>query len=86
MEQLLQRELGCSRVKAVGLSGGGCISEGQSYSTDSGTVFAKINHKSQVLIYKGGGRKVLTITQTSKRWYNWFAGSVHEMNNSILFV
>ncbi|MCI4391797.1 hypothetical protein PGIGA_G00138520 [Pangasianodon gigas] len=47
MEQLLKRELGCSRVKAVGSSGGGCISEGQSYSTDSRTVFAKINHKSQ---------------------------------------
>lgn len=52
MEQLLHRELGCSTVKAVGLSGGGCISEGQSYSTDSGTVFAKTNHKSQVLHYK----------------------------------
>ncbi|KAI5085144.1 ketosamine-3-kinase, partial [Silurus meridionalis] len=47
MEQLLKRELCCSTVKAVGLSGGGCISEGQSYCTDSGTVFAKINHKSQ---------------------------------------
>lgn len=57
MEQVIKRELGCSTVKAVGSSGGGCISEGQSYSTDSGTVFAKFNHKSQVFIYLFTGGK-----------------------------
>lgn len=77
MEELLQRELGCSsRVKAVGLSGGGCISEGQSYSTDSGTVFAKTNHKSQVFINRGAD-KPLNITQARKPWDN--STAVHQL-------
>lgn len=43
MEELLRRELGCSSVKATGHSGGGCISQGQSYDTDKGRVFVKVN-------------------------------------------
>lgn len=38
-------------LKSTGHSGGGCISEGQSYDTDSGRVFVKINHKSEVFIF-----------------------------------
>ncbi|KAM5149609.1 ketosamine-3-kinase isoform 1-T1 [Callospermophilus lateralis] len=47
MEELLQRELGCRSVKASGHSGGGCISQGQSYDTDIGRVFVKVNPKSE---------------------------------------
>lgn len=47
MEALLKRELGSSTLKATGHSGGGCISDGLSYDTDSGRVFAKTNHKSE---------------------------------------
>ncbi|XP_005221120.1 ketosamine-3-kinase isoform X3 [Bos indicus x Bos taurus] len=45
MEELLKRELGCDSVKATGHSGGGCISQGQSYDTDKGRVFVKVNSK-----------------------------------------
>lgn len=48
MEALLKRELGTSVLKSSGHSGGGCISEGQSFDTDTGRVFVKINHKSEV--------------------------------------
>ncbi|KAK2498809.1 hypothetical protein MC885_018391 [Smutsia gigantea] len=47
MEEQLRRELGCSFVKATGHSGGGCISQGQSYDTDRGRVFVKVNHKAE---------------------------------------
>ncbi|XP_006869537.1 PREDICTED: ketosamine-3-kinase [Chrysochloris asiatica] len=47
MEALLRRELGCSSVKATGHSGGGCISQGQSYDTDKGRVFVKVNPKAE---------------------------------------
>lgn len=48
MEKLLKIELKTSILKAFGSSGGGYISRGQSYETDSGQVFVKINHKPQV--------------------------------------
>ncbi|XP_047427621.1 ketosamine-3-kinase isoform X2 [Mugil cephalus] len=48
MEAKLKKELGTTMLKSTGHSGGGCISEGQSYDTDSGRVFVKINHKSKV--------------------------------------
>ncbi|XP_022379138.1 ketosamine-3-kinase isoform X1 [Enhydra lutris kenyoni] len=47
MEALLKRELGCDFVKATGHSGGGCISQGQSYDTDKGRVFVKVNSKAE---------------------------------------
>ncbi|XP_053707368.1 ketosamine-3-kinase [Synchiropus splendidus] len=47
MEAQLKRELGTSMLKSAGHSGGGCISQGQSYDTDSGRVFVKINHQSE---------------------------------------
>ena len=49
MEAKLKKELGTAMLKSTGHSGGGCISEGQSYDTDTGRVFVKINHKSEVL-------------------------------------
>nr|KAF6415703.1 fructosamine 3 kinase related protein [Molossus molossus] len=48
MEELLRRELGCSSVQATGHSGGGCISQGQSYDTDRGRVFVKTNTQAEV--------------------------------------
>lgn len=47
MEAKLKEELGTTVLKSTGHSGGGCISEGQSYDTDTGRVFVKINHKSE---------------------------------------
>uniref|UniRef100_UPI00398EED84 ketosamine-3-kinase isoform X1 n=2 Tax=Pristiophorus japonicus TaxID=55135 RepID=UPI00398EED84 len=47
MENVLKRELNTSGLRALGYAGGGCISQGQSYETDSGRVFVKVNHKSQ---------------------------------------
>nr|KAF6415699.1 fructosamine 3 kinase related protein [Molossus molossus] len=47
MEELLRRELGCSSVQATGHSGGGCISQGQSYDTDRGRVFVKTNTQAE---------------------------------------
>ncbi|CAD7668443.1 unnamed protein product [Nyctereutes procyonoides] len=47
MEALLRRELGCDFVRATGHSGGGCISQGQSYDTDRGRVFVKVNSKAE---------------------------------------
>uniref|UniRef100_A0A3B3H9V9 protein-ribulosamine 3-kinase n=1 Tax=Oryzias latipes TaxID=8090 RepID=A0A3B3H9V9_ORYLA len=54
MEAKLKKELGTSKLKATGHSGGGCISEGQSYDTDSGKVFVKINHKSEAKLMFDG--------------------------------
>uniref|UniRef100_A0ABI7WIE3 Uncharacterized protein n=1 Tax=Felis catus TaxID=9685 RepID=A0ABI7WIE3_FELCA len=51
MEALLRRELGCDFVKATGHSGGGCISQGQSYDTDRGRVFVKVNSKAELQIF-----------------------------------
>ncbi|XP_019752928.1 ketosamine-3-kinase [Hippocampus comes] len=47
MEDRLKKELGTATLKLAGNSEGGCISQGQSYHTDTGKVFVKINHKSQ---------------------------------------
>ncbi|XP_004639505.1 ketosamine-3-kinase [Octodon degus] len=47
MEELLKQELGCNSVKATGHTGGGCISQGQSYDTDKGRVFVKMNSKAE---------------------------------------
>lgn len=41
MESLLRRELKAATLRCLGRSGGGCISEGQSYETDAGKVFVK---------------------------------------------
>lgn len=48
MEARLKEELGTVTLRHAGHSAGGCISEGQSYDTDGGRVFVKINHKSEV--------------------------------------
>ncbi|XP_073166421.1 ketosamine-3-kinase-like isoform X2 [Lepidochelys kempii] len=45
MEAALKRELGTSVLRPTGHSGGGCISQGQSYDTDGGRVYVKSNSK-----------------------------------------
>lgn len=54
MEAKLKKELGTTMFKSTGHSGGGCISEGQSYDTDTGRVFVKINHKSEAKLMFDG--------------------------------
>ena len=48
MEEFLKKELGTSKLVACGSGGGGCISSGDSYDTDNGRVFVKINGKDGV--------------------------------------
>ncbi|XP_037013658.2 ketosamine-3-kinase isoform X1 [Artibeus jamaicensis] len=65
MEELLRRELGCSSVKATGHSGGGCISQGQSYDTDKGRVFVKVNAKSEAKrMFEGEMASLTAILET----------------------
>ncbi|XP_067860622.1 ketosamine-3-kinase-like [Heptranchias perlo] len=47
MESLLKRELNTAVLRELGYVRGGFISQGQSYETDSGRMFVKVNHKSQ---------------------------------------
>uniref|UniRef100_A0ABI7WIF3 Protein-ribulosamine 3-kinase n=1 Tax=Felis catus TaxID=9685 RepID=A0ABI7WIF3_FELCA len=74
MEALLRRELGCDFVKATGHSGGGCISQGQSYDTDRGRVFVKVNSKAEVFSFSSRVRPApsavgddLSLTRCSPR-------------------
>lgn len=46
MEKVLKDVLGATRVKSIGTTCGGCISDGQSYDTDKGKFFVKVNGKS----------------------------------------
>ncbi|MEJ1284153.1 fructosamine 3 kinase [Cricetulus griseus] len=65
METLLKRELGCSSVKATGHSGGGCISQGQSYDTDKGRVFVKVNSKAEARrMFEGEMASLMAIMKT----------------------
>ena len=49
MELFLQRELQTCTVRALGRSGGGCISDGRSYELDDGKkVFVKHNQDDKV--------------------------------------
>ncbi|XP_065503923.1 ketosamine-3-kinase isoform X2 [Caloenas nicobarica] len=47
MEEALRRELGTALLRPAGHSGGGCISQGQSYDTDRGRVYVKSNSKAE---------------------------------------
>ncbi|XP_061567662.1 ketosamine-3-kinase [Cololabis saira] len=65
MEAKIKKELGTSMLKATGHSGGGCISEGQSYDTDTGRVFVKINHKTEAkLMFDGEMASLEAILKT----------------------
>ncbi|XP_012726503.2 ketosamine-3-kinase isoform X1 [Fundulus heteroclitus] len=65
MEAKLKKELGTTMLKATGHAGGGCISEGQSYDTDHGRVFVKINHKTEAkLMFDGEMSSLETILKT----------------------
>ncbi|XP_061702842.1 ketosamine-3-kinase [Syngnathoides biaculeatus] len=65
MEEKIKQELGTAVLKSAGHSGGGCISQGQSYLTDTGKVFVKINHKSQAkLMFDGEMASLEAIIKT----------------------
>nr|XP_057904285.1 ketosamine-3-kinase [Doryrhamphus excisus] len=65
MEAKLKKELGTSMLKSAGQASGGCISEGQSFDTDTGRVFVKINHKSQAkLMFDGEMASLEAILKT----------------------
>ncbi|XP_072414428.1 ketosamine-3-kinase isoform X2 [Chiloscyllium punctatum] len=66
MENLLKRELNTVRLKQLGYAGGGCISQGQSYETDTGRVFVKVNHKNQAkTMFDGEMASLEAILKTS---------------------
>ncbi|XP_072259695.1 ketosamine-3-kinase-like [Pyxicephalus adspersus] len=65
MEALLKKELSCSQVKLAGHSGGGCISQGQSYDTDLGRLYVKANHKAEARrMFEGEMASLQAIQQT----------------------
>ncbi|XP_056409183.1 ketosamine-3-kinase-like [Hyla sarda] len=65
MEALLKKEMGLSRVKRSGHSGGGCISQGQSYDTDCGCYYVKCNHKAEARkMFEGEMASLEAILQT----------------------
>ncbi|KAM3922030.1 ketosamine-3-kinase-like [Leptodactylus fuscus] len=65
MEALLKKELNLSRVKVSGHSGGGCISQGQSYDTERGCFYVKVNHKSEARkMFEGEMASLEAILQT----------------------
>ena len=55
LEEFLSSELGTRELRPLGAAGGGCISEGRSYQTDSEAVFVKHNTKSEVIPREGRG-------------------------------
>lgn len=55
MEEFLKRELRTVQLVGLGRSSGSCISDGQSYQTDSSTVFVKYNSDRKVSFRRGRG-------------------------------
>ncbi|XP_014809529.1 PREDICTED: ketosamine-3-kinase-like isoform X2 [Calidris pugnax] len=69
MEEALKRELGTAVLRPTGYSGGGCISQGQSYDTDHGRVYVKSNSKAEARrMFEGemASLEALLKTQTIK--------------------
>ncbi|KAH1183417.1 hypothetical protein KIL84_004909 [Mauremys mutica] len=65
MEAALKRELGTSVLRPTGHSGGGCISQGQSYDTDGGRVYVKSNSKAEARrMFEGEMESLSAILQT----------------------
>ncbi|XP_068193289.1 ketosamine-3-kinase isoform X2 [Antennarius striatus] len=65
MKAKLKKELGTTVLKSAGQPAGGCISEGQSYHTDTGKVFVKTNHKSEAkLMFDGEKASLEAILRT----------------------
>ncbi|XP_060090685.1 ketosamine-3-kinase-like [Heteronotia binoei] len=69
MEDILRRELGTSVLRTTGHSGSGCISHGESFHTDHGRVYVKINSRAEARRMFDGEMASLTAileTQTVK--------------------
>lgn len=50
LEEILKNELNTTKCQGLGFASGGCINEGQSFDTDHGKIFVKMNEKSEVTI------------------------------------
>ncbi|CAI8023209.1 Ketosamine-3-kinase [Geodia barretti] len=68
MEDFLRSQLSTSVLRPLGAAGGGCISDGRSYLTDSGQVFVKHNTKREVgkaeVMFKGEAASLEAILKT----------------------
>ena len=79
LEEILQKELKTTKLKHLGFANGGCISEGQSYLTENGRIFVKVNEKFGVnLTYQNrGGSPSLRHVKLPARLLNkqlvWFS-------------
>lgn len=50
LEEILKKELHTTKCQGLGFASGGCINEGQSFDTDHGKIFVKVNDKSGVFM------------------------------------
>ena len=50
LEEILKKELQTTKCESLGFAGGGCINEGQSFDTDHGKIFVKLNDKTGVFM------------------------------------
>ena len=51
LETFLKTNLQTKSLRSLGRSSGGCINDAESYVTDDGNVFVKINTKDEVLYF-----------------------------------
>ncbi|XP_072024143.1 ketosamine-3-kinase-like [Amphiura filiformis] len=66
MEAILKSTLGVTHAKSIGRGGGGCISEGQTYETNKGKYFVKVNHKSEAMrMFEGEAASLDAILATN---------------------
>ena len=71
LEEILREELGTTKCKSLGFASGGCINEGQSFDTDQGKIFVKLNEKSEVRTPKDFRDLLRGISVGGFPW-NWF--------------
>ncbi|CAI8023207.1 Fructosamine-3-kinase [Geodia barretti] len=65
LEDFLRSQLSTSVLRPLGAAGGGCISDGRSYLTDSGQVFVKHNTKREAeVMFKGEAASLEAILKT----------------------
>lgn len=66
MDSILKKELNTSTLKASGRGGGGCISQGTAYDTDTGRIFVKFNHNREARrMFDGEMASLEVILQTN---------------------
>ncbi|XP_073257704.1 ketosamine-3-kinase-like [Porites lutea] len=66
LEEILQKELNTTKLKPLRFATGGCINEGQSYLTENGKIFVKVNEKSEATkMFEGEFLSLETIYPTN---------------------